>query len=98
MTSQVALAEREYLGKAEVKLYASSHHIDDFLNCVEKRTKPITNEIVGGGSAICCHLMNIGYYFHKNVKWDPKTNSFAGGTGDDKWLTREYRAPYSDPV
>jgi len=28
------------------------------------------------------------------VKWDPKALAFAEGTGDPKWLTREYRDPW----
>ena len=95
VTSQYTLAEREFLENAEVKLYKSTGHVPDFLQAVANRTKPITDEVVGGGSAVCCHLMNIGYYFNANVKWDPETNEFADDTGDPSWLTREYRAPYS---
>ncbi len=98
VTSQYTLAEREYLVDAEIKLYQSPGHVDDFLQAVANRTKPITSEIVGAGSAICCHLMNIGYYHHQNVKWDPVKSEFAGGTGDPKWLTRDYRAPYTFPA
>ncbi len=98
VTSQYTLAEREYLADAEVKLYASRSHIGDFLQCVESREKPITDEIVGAGSAICCHLMNIGYYYDQKVKWDPAKNEFVDGTGDPAWLTREYRGPYNFPA
>ncbi|MEM9283877.1 MAG: Gfo/Idh/MocA family oxidoreductase [Verrucomicrobiota bacterium] len=95
VTSQYTLAEREFLADAEVKLYNSPGHVPDFLQAVVNRTKPITDEIVGAGSAICCHLMNIGYYHHQGVKWDPAKNEFAEGSGDPKWLTRDYRAPYT---
>lgn len=95
VTSQYTLAEREYLADAEIKLYKSPGHVPDFLNSVADRSKPITDEVVGAGSAICCHLMNIGYYYNANVKWDPATNQFAEGTGNPAWLTRDYRSPYS---
>lgn len=29
-----------------MKLYKSNNHIKDFLTCVERRTKPVTSEIV----------------------------------------------------
>lgn len=98
VTSQFTLAEREYLADAKVKLYESRSHVADFLEAVANRTKPIANEVIGGGTAICCHLMNLSYYNHQKLKWDPAKNEFAGGTGDPKWLTREYRGPYAFPA
>ena len=81
----------EFLKDAKVKLYNSQHHIRDFLSAIEKRNKPITNEIVGARSAIACHLMNQAYYHGEPLEWDPAKNEFTGGTGKPAWLTREYR-------
>ena len=86
--------EEEYLKDAKVKLYKSDNHLTDFLDCVKSRKKPITNEIVGGRTAICCHLLNQAYYNHTTIKWKPKKIQFASGSGDPKWLTRNYRAPW----
>jgi len=92
---ELVLAERQYLKDAKVKLYNSRNHIADFLECIASRKKPITNEIVGSRSAICCHLMNQAYYNNQKIKWNPKKLAFAGGTGNPKWLTRNYRSPWS---
>jgi predicted dehydrogenase len=92
---EVILTERNFLKDAKVKLYKSNDHITDFLKCVESRKKPITNEIIGARSAICCHLMNQTYYNNEKINWDPKKLAFAPGTGNPKWLTREYRSPWS---
>jgi predicted dehydrogenase len=93
--AQVQLAERDFLKDAKVRLYASSDHLSDFLRCVKTRKKPITSEQVGARSAICCHLLNQSYYHHAHLKWDPAGLQFADGTGDPKWLTRDYRPPWS---
>jgi predicted dehydrogenase len=95
LESQVALAQKDYLKDAKIKLYKSSNHPTDFLDCTKSRQKPNTNEQVGGRSAICCHLMNQAYYNHATLKWDPQALNFAPGSGDPKWLTRDYRAPWS---
>ncbi len=92
--TQVALAEREYLKDAKVRLYVSKNHIDDFLNSVQTRQKPITSEIVGGRSSICCNLMNQSYYHHAKILWDPQKLCLRDGSGDPSWLTRDYRAPW----
>jgi len=92
--AEVQKAERAYLKDAKVQLYKSKNHIADFLECVRSRKKPITSEIVGARSAICCHLMNQSYYHNTGFKWDPAACAFAGGTGDPAWLTRDYRSPW----
>ena len=89
--SALQTAEKTFLNSAKVKLYKSTHHIRDFLSSVESRKKPITNEIVGDRSAICCHLMNQTYYNGEVIKWDPKTNTQSEQTGKPEWLTRNQR-------
>lgn len=88
-------AEELFLKDAKVKLYESRDHIRDFIDAVESRKKPITNEQVGGRTAICCHLMNQAYYNHATLGWDPAKLAFVEGSGNPAWLTREYRSPWS---
>ena len=91
---EVRKAQEAFLKNARIKLYVSNNHLSDFLSCVQSRQKPITSEQVGGRSAICCHLMNLAYYHGQKLKWNPKKFAFAGGTGNPKWLTRDYRNPW----
>ena len=91
---EVALMEKQFLNDAKVRLTNSKNHLDDFLSCVRSRTKPIASEIVGAGTAISCHLMNQSYYNHARLAWDPAKKEFTGGTGNPKWLTRDYRGEW----
>jgi predicted dehydrogenase len=93
--AQVQKAERAFLADAKIHLYDSRNHMTDFMECVASRKKPITSEQVGGRSAICCHLMNLTYWNGQKLKWDPAKFAFVDGTGDPKWLTRDYRSPWS---
>jgi predicted dehydrogenase len=93
--AEVQKAEKAFLENAAVRLYNSRNHVSDFMECVNSRKKPITNEIVGARSAICCHLANQSYYHHAHFQWDPAKLEFTGGTGDPRWLTRDYRSPWS---
>ena len=92
--AEVQKAERAYLADAKIQLYVSKNHISDFIECLKSRKKPVASEIVGGHSAICCHLMNQSYYHNSGFKWDPAKCEFTGGTGDPQWLTRDYRNPW----
>ena len=92
--AQVAIAEKQFLANAKVKLYRSTSHPDDFLARVADRKPPITSEVVGARSAICCHLMNLTYYHGQKLSWDPARLRFTGKTGETAWLTRDYRKPW----
>jgi predicted dehydrogenase len=94
LESALAKAEKAFLADAKVKLYRSNSHTLDFLNCVKSRQQPIANEVVGSRSVICCHLMNMAYRYGEKIQWDPAQNTFANGTGNPSWLTRDYRAPW----
>ena len=83
--------EAEFLKDAKVKLYDSPGHLTDFLNCMGTRQRPITHEDIGGRSVIACHLLNLAYYHGEKIDWEPARAEFANGTGDPKWLTRNYR-------
>ncbi|MBW7866322.1 MAG: Gfo/Idh/MocA family oxidoreductase [Candidatus Hydrogenedentes bacterium] len=95
LASALKFAKKEFLENAKIRLYESRDHIRNFLDCVESRQKPVTSEIIGGRSAICCHLMNQAYYNHAVIKWNPVEMRFAPDSGKPEWLTREYRAPWS---
>lgn len=92
---QVQKAQAEFLKEPKVKLYVSQNHVSDFLACVKSRQQPITNVQVGGRSAICCHLLNLAYLHGQKIDWDPEKLTFANGSGDPKWLTRNYRTPWT---
>ena len=95
LQGEVLKVQKEYLDNARIKLYNSDNHTQDFLDCVASRKRPITNEEVGGRSAICCHLANQAYYNHQTIKWKPKRMEFEKGSGNPAWLTRDYRSPWS---
>jgi hypothetical protein len=38
--------------------------------------------------------MNLAYAHQTKIGWDPEKLQFAKGSGDPKWLTRDYRAPW----
>lgn len=94
LTQQVRIAREEYLKDAKIRLYQSENHVSDFLKCVQSRQAPITNEQIGGRSVICCHLMNLAYAHQQAIDWNPEKLNFANGSGDPKWLTRDYRGPW----
>ncbi len=95
LSAQLATVEKEFLANAKVKLYASTDHKADFLACIKSRKPAITDVEIGARTVTCCHLLNFAYRYSQKFKWNPAKNAFAGRTGDPKWLTREYRGPWT---
>ncbi|HZF01978.1 MAG TPA: Gfo/Idh/MocA family oxidoreductase [Methylomirabilota bacterium] len=85
---------KELLPANAIRLYHSTNHLTDWLNCIRTRTQPICDVETGNRTATICALVDLAYYHNQDMKWDPKTEQFTDGTGDPKWLTRDYRKPW----
>jgi len=86
--------EKAYLADAKVRLYKSDDHKAEWLACVKSRAKPLCDVEVGARTVTVCHLVNLAYYHGRKLQWNPKTERFAGGTGDPRWLDVAHRDPW----
>jgi predicted dehydrogenase len=89
---------KEPLDEKSVRLYKSPGHQRDWLNCVRSRKKPICDVEIGARSVTVCHLGNLAYWNHKKLRWDPKKWQFVGDAGDNRWLDRDRRSPWTLPA
>lgn len=80
---------------AEHKRFANNGHVQNFLECVKTRETPAADISIGHRSATVCHLGNIAVRAGKKIKWNPETETIEGDTDASKWLTKEYRKPYT---
>jgi hypothetical protein len=66
--------------------------MQDFIDAVRSRQKPIAPIEVGASTAILCCLGNMANEMQRPVKWNPATLSF----GEDKeaWNHRLYHYKY----
>jgi predicted dehydrogenase len=78
----------------KVKLYSSTNHQQNFLDCIKTRQSTITPVEVGHHSAIPGHLCVISMLTGRKIRWDAKEEKILGDRDASKLLTREYRAPW----
>jgi predicted dehydrogenase len=78
----------------KVKLYESSNHWGNFLDCVKSRKPTITPADVAHHSAIPGHLVLISMLTGRKLKWDVKSERIHDDTEAAKLLTRPYRPPW----
>ena len=78
----------------KVKLYESTDHFRNFLDCVKSRQPTITPVEVAHHSAVPGHLGLIAMLTGRTIKWDAKKEVIIGDAAASKLLTRPYRAPW----
>jgi predicted dehydrogenase len=74
-------------------------HLGNFIDAVRSRNRQsLKAEILEGHlSTSMCHLANIAYRVNRQVVFDSKNETFPGDAEANKYLTREYRSPFTVP-
>lgn len=82
------------------RLYLSTNHMKNFIDCVKSREKPICDVEIGHRSVSVCHLGNIAIRVGKALQWNPEQERFHGvnAVEANALLSRPMRAPWKLPV
>ena len=75
-------------------------HIQNWLDCVRTRRKPVADVEIGHRSISVCHLINIARQVGRKLRWDPGKEVFPGDDEANAYLDRPRRKGYElpDPV
>jgi predicted dehydrogenase len=79
----------------ETKLYVSSSHHGNWLDCIKTRKPPICDVEIGHRSATVCHLGNIAIRTGRKLNWDATKETIVGDPEAAAMLTRPYRSPWA---
>ncbi|MDY3550944.1 Gfo/Idh/MocA family oxidoreductase [Gemmata sp. JC717] len=85
---------KEPIGEKEKRVYPSTDHKKNWLECVRSGKETICPAETGHRSASICHLGNIGYRLKRKLKWDPAKELFVGDEAANKELSREPRTKW----
>lgn len=72
-------------------------HMRDFLDAIDKRSKPIADIEQGHISSASCILANNAVELGRTLQFDPKTHTVVGDAEATAALKRPYRKPYTHP-
>jgi predicted dehydrogenase len=78
----------------KVKLYESTNHQKNFLDCIKSRKPTITPVETAHHSAIPGHLGLISMLVGRKIKWDVKTECILDDAEASQLLTRPFRPPW----
>ncbi|HWQ55700.1 MAG TPA: Gfo/Idh/MocA family oxidoreductase [Bryobacteraceae bacterium] len=77
--------------------YSGGSHEQNFLECMKSRKRPNSDVEIGRLSTTLCHLGNICTHLKRDVRFDPKTETFGNDREANTYLTKQYRKPYLPP-
>jgi hypothetical protein len=93
----VDVAEEERKWSDELALWQARHHLQNWMNCIKTRAKPVADVEIGHRSVTVCHLANIARAVGRPLRWDPAAERFVGDNAADALLVRERRKGFELP-
>ena len=97
VTSNPAELAEEPIKDSDIRLYESNNHMQNWLDCIRSREKPIADVEIGHRSTSLCHLVNIARWVGHKLRWDPEKETFPGDEEANSYLDRPRRKPYELP-
>ena len=89
---------KEAIHEDEIQYFKSPGHHEDWMACIKTRNRPIADVEIGARSVTVCHLVNLAYWHHRKMTWDPAKWEFPGDAEANAWRTRERREKYALPA
>lgn len=84
----------EKIGSEETKLYKSTDHHQNFLDCIKSREETIAPAEVALRSISVGLLGEIAMLTGQQLDWDPEKEEFTNSAYANRMLMRPYRAPW----
>lgn len=97
LLKDVNVAEEERKWSDSLALWQARWHLQNWLDCIRSREKPVADVEIGHRSISVCHLANIARYEGRKLQWDPKAERFVNDDAANKWVVRERRKGWELP-
>jgi len=79
----------------EIKLYHSTNHMKNFLECMRSRKDPVAPVEVGHRSNTICLMVHIAMKLGRKLRWDPQAERFINDEEANHWLDYVHREPWT---
>jgi predicted dehydrogenase len=97
VTSNPPELVKEPIKDSEIHLYRSDDHVQNWLDCIRSREKPVADVEIGHRSTTVAHLGNIARWLGRKLQWDPVKEAFPGDDEANRYLDRPRRKGYELP-
>jgi predicted dehydrogenase len=93
----IDVSEEERKWSDKTALWQAREHLQNWLDCVRSRERPVADVEIGHRSVTVCHLANIARQAGRALRWDPATERFIDDPAADALLVRERRQGFELP-
>jgi len=81
----------------EVALWQARYHMQNWLDCIKTRQKPVADVEIGHRSISVCHLANIARELGRQLRWNPAKEQFVDDAEANCLVSRPRRKGYELP-
>jgi predicted dehydrogenase len=92
------VAEEERKWSDQTALWQAREHLENWLDCIRSREKPVADVEIGHRSVTVCHLANIARQTGRSLRWNPTTEKFVDDSAADALLVRDRRKGFELPT
>ena len=98
MVKELPPPEEVQKWRDEVALWQAKYHMENWLDCMRSRKKPLADVETGHRSISVAHLANITRRLGRKLRWDPDNERFPDDAEANSLVTRPRRKGYELPV
>ncbi|MEX0977985.1 MAG: Gfo/Idh/MocA family oxidoreductase [Pirellulales bacterium] len=98
LRKKLDVAEEERKWSDDLALWQARWHMQDWLDCIRTRNRPLADVEIGHRSVTVCHLANITRAAGRPLRWDPAHERFVDDEGANSYLDRERRQGFELPA
>jgi predicted dehydrogenase len=98
LKKKIDVAEEERKWSDDLALWQARWHMQNWLDCMRTREKPVADVEIGHRSVSVCHLVNITRAAGRPLRWDPVREQFEGDDEANALLDRPRRQGFELPT
>jgi len=98
LNKKLDVAEEERKWSDNLALWQARWHMQNWLDCMRTRERPVADVEIGHRSVTVCHLANIARAIGRPLEWDPAQERFAGDDEANALLDRPRRKGFELPA
>ena len=93
----IDVAAEERAWSDALALWQARQHLQNWLDCIRSRERPVADVEIGHRSVTVCHLAGIARRLGRPLDWDPVAERFVSAPDADALLSRPRRAGFELP-
>ncbi len=78
LSKQLDVEEEERKWSDSLALWQARWHLQNWLDCIHSRKRPVADVEIGHRSVSVCHLVNITRKVNRKLTWNPQAEKFVG--------------------